>query len=431
MPLTDTQIRNAKSDGQRKRLYDERGLYLELAPSGGKWWRLKYRFEGKEKLLSMGTYPDVPLAGRWVDKDKQKARDPSGYLKGARDYRDEARELLAMGIDPSAERKAAKHARRERALHTFESVARDWLSHRASAWKPGTRAAIQSSLQTHAFPKLGARPIGEIQPGEVRDIVKAIEAAGASETAARVFQRIQAVFRYAIAHDVTTNDPTYPLKPSEIFKPRKVVHRAALAEADVPEFLRRLEAYDGDAATKGALELLMLTAVRPGELRGARWDEVDEARKVWRIDGQRMKMKTPHIVPLSKQALAVLASLKSLGGGVELVFPSPFYPGKPISDGTLNSALARLGYKGMATAHGFRTLFSTCANEGGWEGDVIEKQLAHEERDEVRGAYNRAQYLQQRTKLMQWWGDHLDELHMKALARKPTESSVPSGLARS
>jgi integrase len=240
--------------------------------------------------------------------------------------------------------------------------------------------------------------------------VQAIEALGASETAGRVFQRLRAIYRYAVAHDLVKVDPTYPLKPSEIFKPRRVKHRAALAERDVPLFLSRLRDYQGDPTTQAALELLALTAVRPGELRGAQWCEIDEGRALWRIPAARMKMKTEHTVPLSSQALAVLQRLKPITGHGALVFPSPFYPGKPISDGTLNSALARMGYKGTATAHGFRTLFSTCANEHGWNSDVIEKQLAHEDRDEVRGAYNRAQWVDERRRMMQWWGDYLDKL---------------------
>ena len=267
-----------------------------------------------------------------------------------------------------------------------------------------------ASLENDVFPKLGERVTDGVQPGDIRALVQSIEARGAGETATRVFQRLRAIFRYAIAHELVDTDPTYPLNPAEIFKPRKTAHRAALSERDVPTFLGKLDAYGGDPTTQAALTLLMMTATRPGELRGARWDEFDELTSTWRIQASRMKMKTEHTVPLSKQALALLKQLRKLSGTGPLVFPSPFYPGKPLSDGTLNSALARLGYKGIATAHGFRTLFSTCANEAGWNSDVIEKQLAHEERDDVRGAYNRAQRLGERVKLMQWWSDRLDSL---------------------
>lgn len=218
------------------------------------------------------------------------------------------------------------------------------------------------------------------------------------------------MFRYAIAHDLLVTDPTYSLKLAEIFKPRKVAHRAALSERDVPTFLHRLAVYEGDPVTAAALELLMLTAVRPGELRGARWDEIDVKRATWRVPAERMKMNAEHLVPLSIQALAVLEGLRPLSGHSALVLPSPYYPGKPLSDGTLNSALARMGCKGLATAHGFRSLFSTCANEAGQNREHIEKQSAHEDRDDVRGAYNRAQWLTERAKMMQWWADRIDAL---------------------
>jgi integrase len=395
MALSDIKIRKAEPEAKPIRLYDERGLYLEVAPTGGKWWRFKYRFEGKEKLLSLGTYPDVPLAK-------------------ARDRRDEARRHLADGIDPGALRKAEKEEKRRRALNTFRKVAEAWLAHMAHGWKAGTYDAVKASLATHVYPDIGDRPVSEVQPREVREVVQAVDHAGSGETAGRVFQRIRAIYRYAIQHDLAELDPTYPLKPAEILKARRVKHRAALAERDMPEFLGKLGAY-GDNTTRLALELLTLTAVRPGELRGARWEEIDEDRALWRIPAERMKMATEHLVPLSKQALAVLKAAHEITGKkAGLVFPSPFYPGKPLSDGTLNSALARMGYKGLATAHGFRTVFSTCANEADWAGDLIEKQLAHEERDGVRGAYNQAVYLKQRVDLMAWWGSHLDKLRERA-----------------
>jgi len=395
MPLTDTAVRNAKPQAKPYKLSDERGLHLEVRTEGGKWWRFRYRFEGKEKMLSLGIYPDVSL-------------------KEARKRRDEARTMLAEGIDPGAKRQAEKAQRKADLANSFENVARAWLAHRAEAWTEQTRGAIWSSLERLVVPTLGSKPIADIQPADVRDTIKAIEAAWLGETAGRVFQRVRAIFRYAIAHDLITTDPTYSLKPSEILKPRKVTHRAAMAEKEVPAFLRQLGQYEGDPTTRHALELLMLTAVRPGELRGARWDEFDTERALWRIPAERMKMKTEHLVPLAAQALKVLDAIKPLTGSDVLVFPSPYYPGKALSENTFNSALARMGYKGIATAHGFRALFSTVANEHGWRADVIERQLAHEERDDVRGAYNRAQYLAERTELIQWWADHLDKLRKGA-----------------
>jgi integrase len=391
MSLSDIQLRALKPSQTPQRVFDGDGLYVEVRPNGAKWWRFKYRFEEKEKLISFGTYPDVPLSL-------------------ARKRRAEARQLVAAGVDPSAARQEAKQAKQRDAMNTLEAVSRAWLAHRASAWTAGTEQAITASLENHVFPALGARPIRAIAARDIKNVVQAIDNQGAGETAGRVFQRLRSIYRYALSEDLVENDPTYPLKPAEIFKPRDVSHRLALAQADMPAFFAKLDAYDGDAATKAALELLILTAVRPGELRGARWKEFDEPRSLWRIPADRMKMTTEHLVPLSTQALAILKGLKPLSGDQELVFPSPFYPGKPLSDNTLNSALARLGYKGLATAHGFRTLFSTCANEADWKSDLIEKQLSHEERDDVRGAYNRAQWLASRVKLMQWWADHLDSL---------------------
>lgn len=395
MPLTDTAIRNAKPADKSVRLFDGGGLYLEVSPSGGKWWRLKYRVHGKEKRLSLGVYPDVSL-------------------KDARERRDQARKQLAEGADPSETRKAEKAATKAAALNTFKAVALAWMDHADTKWTDGTRAALLASLENHVFPLIGAKPVSAVRPADVRQLVQAVEATGARETAGRVFQRVRAIFRYAVAHELVDADPTYPLKPSEILRPQVVKHRAALSERELPAFRKCLADYDGDPATCAALELLVLTAVRPGELRGARWDEIDADRALWRIPAERMKMKTEHTVPLSRQSLAVLERMRPLSGAGALVFPSPFYPGKSLSEGTLNSALARMGYKGMATAHGFRTLFSTCANEAGWNADVIEKQLAHEERDEVRGAYNRASWLADRVKLMQWWADHLDAVAVGA-----------------
>ncbi|MBL0092963.1 MAG: tyrosine-type recombinase/integrase [Piscinibacter sp.] len=341
---------------------------------------MKYRHGGKEKRLSLGTFPDTSL-------------------RAARVARDKARQQIAAGIDPSSERKAAKQAARLATLNTLERWPKRGL-HRSKAWTTGTRAMITASLENDVFPTLGSRPIGDIQAREIRDVVQQIEARGAGETAGRVFQRLRSIYRYAVAHDLAAVDPTYPLKPSEIFKPRKTRHRASLSEREVPGFLAKLETYDGDPATKLALKLLMFTATRPGELRGARWDEIDERAALWRIPASRMKMKSEHSVPLSKQAGRLLSTMRKMSGNGQLVFPSPFYPDKPLSDGTLNSALARLGYKGIATAHGFRTLFSTCANEAGWNADVIRSNSLTKS-DEVRDAYNRAQWMAERTKLMQ------------------------------
>ena len=389
MPLTDTAIRNAKPGAKPLRLFDGGGLYLEVAPGGGRWWRLKYRHGGKEKRLSMGTYPGTSL-------------------KAARKRRDDARELLATGADPGELRKADKLQSQAEAERSFKRVALLWLDHQAARWTPSTQAVVLASLEADAFPQLGALPIADIKARQVMAVIRNIEARGAGETASRVLQRVRSVFRYAVIEEWIDTNPTLDVVASEVLKPRQVKHRAAMPDASLPEFLAKLDAYEGDSATGDALRLLMLTAVRPGELRGAAWSEFDLDAARWRIPAARMKMRTEHLVPLSRQALALLRRIQATGKTGALVFPSPFYPGKPLSENTLNSALARMGYKGIATAHGFRALFSTVANECGHNPDVIERQLAHIERNEVRAAYHRAAYVAERATLVQWWADYLD-----------------------
>lgn len=389
MALTDTAIKNAKPKAKRWRLFDEGGLYLEISPAGGRWWRLKYRFGGKEKRLSLGTYPDTSL-------------------KQARERRDQARKVLAEGLDPGLERKTEKLRTKLEAENSFKSVALAWLDHQTARWIATTRQRVLASLEADAFPQLGAMPITEIRARDVATVVRAIEARGVGETAARVLQRIRAIFRFAVVHEWIETNPTLDVRGDELLKPRQVQHRAALPEAEVAGFLAKLDAYEGDPSTANALRLLMLTAVRPGELRGARWAEMDLQTARWRIPAERMKMRAEHLVPLSRQAVEVLRVMEPLSGTGDLVFPSAFYPGQPLSENTLNSALARMGYKGIATAHGFRALFSTVANEHGHDPDVIERQLAHVERNEVRAAYHRAAYVAERATLMQWWADHLD-----------------------
>ena len=386
MKLSDMQLRTLKTPGRH---FDGGGLYLEITAAGGRYWRMKYRFGGKEKRLAFGVYPEVSL-------------------KGARDKLDAARRTLAANQDPGELRKAAKVQAQHEARNTFEAVANDWLDHQAPKWTPGTMAAIRAALENHVFPGIGPKPMSQVKPREVMDIVKAIEAAGAGDMAGRVLQRVRAVFRFAVVHERIEVNPMLDLKPGELLRPRQVTHRPALADKDLPEFLPRLDAYEGDIGTRHALRLLMLTAVRPGELRGARWTEIDFEAGVWRIPPERTKMRELHIVPLARQALEVIEAMRPVSGADELVFPSPYYPGRPMSENTLSGALARMGYKGFATAHGFRALFSTVANECGHDPDVIERQLGHCERNKVRAAYHRATYLDERARLLQWWADYID-----------------------
>lgn len=386
MKLTDAKLRTLTSPGKH---FDGGGLYLEVTLAGGRYWRLKYRHGGKEKRLALGVYPTVSL-------------------KEARDLADQARKTLDAGDDPGQLRKAAKAKAVHEAVNTLQAVTDEWLKHQSTRWAPVTATRIRASLEADVFPALGGRPLAGIRPGEVMAVVKKIEARGAGDQAGRVLQRIKAVYRWAVTHERVESNPMLDLVPSEILKPRQVNHRAALSDRDLPEFLGKLDAYEGDPHTVNALRLLMLTATRPGEVRGARWAEFDQDAALWIIPAERMKMRTEHRVPLSRQALDVLSTMQCLSGGRDLVFPSPFYPSKPLSENTFNSALARMGFKNAATAHGFRALFSTVANETGWNPDVIERQLAHKERNGVRAAYHRSTYMQERERLMQWWADYLD-----------------------
>ncbi|WEE76476.1 tyrosine-type recombinase/integrase [Comamonas testosteroni] len=385
MKLTDAKLRTLSEPGKH---FDGGGLYLELTAAGGRYWRLKYRIAGKEKRLALGVYPAVSL-------------------KDARDLAGQARQSIQAGEDPGELRKTAKAKAVHEAVNTFRAVAGEWMEHQAARWTPETRERIRASLEADILKTMGARPLASVKPLEVMTAIKAIEARGAGDQAGRVLQRVKAIFRWAVIHRRLDSNPMLDLVQSEILKPREVQHRAALDAKELPAFLAQLDAYDGDPHTIHALRLLMLTATRPGEVRGARWSEVDMDAAMWTIPAERMKMRSEHRVPLSRQSLELLQSMQALSGGRELIFPSPYYPSKPLSENTFNSAMARMGYKNLATAHGFRALFSTVANETGWRPDVIERQLAHKERNEVRAAYHRSTYMPERTKLLQWWADYL------------------------
>ncbi|WP_295380413.1 integrase arm-type DNA-binding domain-containing protein [uncultured Pseudacidovorax sp.] len=387
MKLTDTKLRNLTTPGKHA---DGGGLYLEITPAGGRYWRMKYRFAGKEKRMAFGVYPEVSI-------------------KDARTKRDAAKQALARGDDPGEIKKAAKAKAVFQAANTFKAVAEDWLAHQAGRWEDITLKRTRASLEADVYPAFGETPIADVTTRRVMDLVKRIEKRGAGEIALRVLQRIKAIFRYAVTHQRIDHNPMLDLVPGEILKPRRVNHRAALSQEELPAFLRSLDAYGGDPHTANALRVLMLTATRPGEVRGARWSEIDLEARIWRIPADRMKMRNEHLIPLSDQAVEVLQQMQPLSGDGALVFPSPFYPSKPLSENTFNSAMARMGYKNSATAHGFRALFSTVANESGWNGDVIERQLAHAERNSVRAAYDRGLRLAERQKLLQWWADYIDQ----------------------
>jgi len=355
-----------------------------VQPGGAKLWRLKYRFGGKEKLFAIGSY------GKGIS------------LKKAREERDKARNQLVEGIDPGVAKKTEKHAEREQTKNTFRAIAVNWAETYGGRWTESHRDQVVASLQADVFPSLGDLPIKEITPPMVLEVIRAVESRGALDVASRVLQRTSAVFRYAIQTGRATYNPAADMKG--VLKTRKVEHRAAISQSEMPDFLKKLDSYSGDPVTKLALRLIVLTFVRTGELRGARWEEFDIDQREWRIPAERMKMRSPHIVPLSPQALAVIEELKPLTGHFDLLFPSQRDNRKPISENTLLYALYRLGYHRRATVHGFRALASTILNETGFRPDVIERQLAHVERNKVRAAYHRSEYLNERRKMMDWWG---------------------------
>lgn len=388
MALTDAAVRNAKPNGDKAyKLSDEKGLYLIVTVSGGKWWRLDYRHDGKRKTLSLGTYPETTL-------------------KEAREKRDEARKAVSQGIDPSRQRRVSKLKERIARENSFENIAKEWAGRQANRWTPDHHDRVVTSLAADIFPELGEFPVNEITAQDLLKALRKIEARGAHETAGRVLQRCGAVFKYAIVTGRCTYNPAADLRGS--LTPVKVTHRAALKASEMPEFFDRLANYDGHVQTRLAIQLLMLTFVRPGELRGAAWQEFDFDLSEWRIPAERMKMRDEHIVPLSRQAVDVLHQLHVINGAYPLVFPGANKPHQPMSENTVLFALYRMGYHGRATGHGFRATASTILNELGYNHDAIERQLAHAPRDKIRAAYNRAQYLPERRKLMQDWADILD-----------------------
>jgi integrase len=391
--LTSTKIRAAKPREKAYKLSDSGGLYLLVNPNKSLWWRLKYRFEGREKSLSLGVYPHVSL-------------------QQARSQRDEAKKAIANGVDPSAKRQAEKSA----TANTFEAVAREWLALQEGKLAPATFAKAVWTLETFVFPYIGSRPIAKLGATDVLKVLKRIESRGTHETAHRTRQRCSQVFRYAVQTERAERDVTADLRGA--LAPVVSEHHAAITEpARVGELLRAIDGYTGHVVTAYALKLAPLLFVRPGEFRHAEWIEfdLDGHEPHWRIPADKMKMGKQHIVPLSKQALALLRELHLLTGRGRYVFPSLRGGSRPMSENTVNAALRRLGYTTEEmTGHGFRSLASTNLNEQGYHPDLIELQLSHAERNKVRAAYNKAQRLPERRKMMQSWADYLDGLRAGA-----------------
>ncbi|HEX3837816.1 MAG TPA: integrase arm-type DNA-binding domain-containing protein [Steroidobacteraceae bacterium] len=389
MPLTAEKIRAAAATDKSLKLYDGGGLLLLVTPEGHRWWRLKYRFGGKERSLSLGVYPDVPLSE-------------------ARDHRDDAKALLRRGIDPSAARQAKKITQGD----TLKAVAEEWLELRGRTLSHVTIDKNRWMLTDYVFPRLGTKPMTAIKPPELLAALKVIESRGLQETAIRTKQCISQIYRYAISSGRAERDITADLRGA--LAPATTKNRAAITDpAQVGALLRAIDGYIGQPVTHAALRFAPLVFVRPGELRAARWTEFElEAKEpVWRIPGQRMKMKELHIVPLSTQAVAILEALQPLTGIGPYVFPSLRSRDRCMSENTVNAALRRLGYdKHTMTGHGFRAMASTLLNEQGFAPDVIELQLAHQERNKVRAAYNRAQRLAERRRMLQAWSDYLEGL---------------------
>lgn len=394
MPLTEKEISTAKSQKSAYKLSDALGLYL-LVREAAKLWRWDYRFGGKRKTLALGNYPAVSL-------------------KRARELRDAARQKLADGVDPCEQRQAEKLARMSAGDGSFETVAREWFGKFSPGWTPHHAKKTLRFLERDAFPIIGRKPMNEITAPQLLAMLRRIESRGTLETAHRVHQTCSRVFRYGVATGRAERDPAADLRGA--LPPVKETHHASITDPKkIGDLLRAIHGYDGSPITKAGLQLAALTFVRPGELRKAEWTEFDLDKAEWRIPAAKMKMREQHIVPLAKQAVAILKELQKLTGAGKFVFPGARTNGRPMSENTLNAALRRLDYgREEMTAHGFRSMALTLLNEQGWHRDAIERQLAHSERDGVRAAYNYAEHLPERKRMMQAWAGYLDGLRAGA-----------------
>lgn len=399
MSLSDMAIKKAQPTDKKQKMFDGGGLYLEIAPSGGKLWRMKYRFGGKEKLLSFGPYPLLSL-------------------KDAREKRDAAKKLLLDHQDPGEVKRAQKLAAVYGGDESFEYVAREWIENNSRTWVESHSARIARRLEKYVYPWIGKRKVSQITAPELLSLVRQLEKRGTIETAHRVFALCGQVLRYAVATGRAERDITPDLRGALI--PAKEKHLASITEPrEIGKLLLAIDHYDGFPVTRYALLLAPLVFLRPGELRKGEWKEIDFDEAEWRIPAHRMKMNIKHIVPLSRQALEILTELRQLTGDGVYMFPGARSNSRPMSDATVLNALRRMGYaKEEMTAHGFRSMASTLLNEQGYNGDWIERQLAHAERNNVRAAYNYAEYLPERRKMMQEWSDYLEGLKIQATLKR-------------
>lgn len=387
--LTDARIRNAKPAEKPYKLTDGAGLFLLVTPTGSRCWRYRYRIDGRENLFAMGEYPAVTL-------------------QQARGQRDAARDLVKQGVHPAAHRKAQRIVAARQAADTFETVAKEWVDGRRDNWSSYYLSQVETVLAEDVYPDIGRLPIRVVSAAHLLAILKRVEKRGAPTIAILIRQWTSAIFRYAVVTLRADHDPAAALKGA-VTKP-KTKHKRALPQAEVPKLLKRIESSRSTVPVKLALQLLMLTFVRPKELREAAWAEFDLDRAVWEIPGDRMKKGTSHLVPLSHQAMELLKQLRKINSRRPLLFPNQRDPSRPMSSTTLNRCLERLGYAGEFSAHGFRATASTHLNSMGWRKDVVERQLSHQERDKVRASYNHAQYMPERIEMMQAWADYLDSL---------------------
>lgn len=411
MSLTDAKIRNTKPGEKPIKLPDGGGLVLEIRPNGSRLWRYRYRIGGKENLFAVGAYCQAPPGESEADAALRRS---SGRLtlSEARQERDRCRGLVKQGVHPSHTRKAHRAAQAAAAANTIEAVAREWIEKKSARWSPSYLRQVINVTEADVFPFIGNLPIRQVTAAHLLEIISRVEGRGAETVALMIRQWVSAIFRYAVATLRADNDPAAALRGS-IHRP-KVEHRKPLSRAEISKFLTQLDSSGGYSTTVIALRLGILTFVRPVELRAARWAEIDIEHAEWRIPAERMKMREEHIVPLSRQAIDLIKELLKLTGYREFLFPNYRRPKECMSATTLNRALERMGFNGKDSigfsAHGFRATASTMLNEMGYRLDVIERQLAHKERNKTRASYNRAEYLAERREMMQQWADYLDQL---------------------
>lgn len=413
MALTDAKIRNTKPGDKSIKLPDAGGLYLEVRTTGAKLWRYRYRIAGKENVFAIGEYFNDKRAGHVS-------------LDDARSKRDSARTLIKQGIHPSHNRQAERLAVHAENANTFEAVAREWIAKKKSRWTPYYLRQVERFLSVDVFPYVGSLPIRNVTAAHLLAIVGRIEARGAETVALQVRQWASAIFRYAVSTLRAETDPASALKGA-IHRP-KVEHHKPLSREQIADFATALDRFGGYRTTVIALRLMLLTFVRTVELRAARWDEFDLDRAEWRIPAERMKMREPHLVPLSRQAVELLRELHTHTGGRSFLFPNYRSPKTCMTTTTLNRALERMGFNGKGSigfsAHGFRATASTILNETGFRSDVIERQLAHKERNQVRASYNQAEYVEERRAMMQQWADLTDEMAKRAVKVTPIKRAA-------